>query len=121
MSDNKQYQAGMELRRSMWGEAGAESRVNAATAFNRPLEDLVTTWCFGDIWQRRNGFGGRVIEAVAGMDFETRRRRQRNSRNDPLPFMFRLGIFAVGDSVAPRAGMNFDHRRFQSSCHLDLR
>ncbi|MEY3660867.1 MAG: carboxymuconolactone decarboxylase family protein [Pseudohongiellaceae bacterium] len=46
------YQAGMELRRSMWGEAGAEPRVNQATPFNRPLEDMVTTWCFGDIWQR---------------------------------------------------------------------
>ena len=46
------YQAGMELRRSMWGEAGAEPRVHQATPFNRPLEDMVTTWCFGDIWQR---------------------------------------------------------------------
>ena len=52
MSDDKHYQAGMELRRSMWGEAGAEQRVNQATSFNRPLEDMVTTWCFGDIWQR---------------------------------------------------------------------
>ncbi len=52
MSDDKHYQAGMELRRSMWGEAGAEKRVNEATVFNRPLEDMVTSWCFGDIWQR---------------------------------------------------------------------
>jgi 4-carboxymuconolactone decarboxylase len=52
MSDDKHYKAGMELRRSMWGDAGAETRVNKATSFNRPLEDLVTTWCFGDIWQR---------------------------------------------------------------------
>lgn len=52
MSDDKHYEAGMELRRSMWGEAGAEQRVNQATTFNRPLEDMVTTWCFGDIWQR---------------------------------------------------------------------
>ncbi len=46
------YQAGMELRRSMWGEAGAEPRVNQATPFNLPLEDMVTRWGFGDIWQR---------------------------------------------------------------------
>ena len=52
MSDDKHYAAGMELRRSMWGEAGAETRVNAASAFNRPLEDQVTTWVFGDVWQR---------------------------------------------------------------------
>lgn len=52
MSNNKHYEAGMELRHSMWGDAGAEQRVNEAAAFNRPLEDMVTTWCFGDIWQR---------------------------------------------------------------------
>ncbi|MES2603752.1 MAG: carboxymuconolactone decarboxylase family protein [Pseudomonadota bacterium] len=52
MSDDKHYQAGMELRRSMWGDAGAEERVNQASSFNRPLEDMVTTWCFGDVWQR---------------------------------------------------------------------
>lgn len=52
MSDDRHYKAGMELRRSMWGEAGAEQKVDKATAFNRPLEDMVTTWCFGDIWQR---------------------------------------------------------------------
>jgi 4-carboxymuconolactone decarboxylase len=52
MSDDTHYQAGMELRRSMWGDAGAEVKVNQASSFNRPLEDMVTTWCFGDIWQR---------------------------------------------------------------------
>jgi 4-carboxymuconolactone decarboxylase len=52
MSNDKHYDAGMELRRSMWGDAGAEQRVDQATTFNRPLEDMVTTWCFGDIWQR---------------------------------------------------------------------
>lgn len=55
MSDktNKElHEAGMELRRSMWGKAGAEERVNAATDLNRPFEDLVTTYCFGDVWNR---------------------------------------------------------------------
>ncbi len=52
MSHDEHYAAGMELRRSMWGEAGAEPRVNQATPFNRPLEDMVTTWVFGDVWQR---------------------------------------------------------------------
>jgi hypothetical protein len=44
MSHDEHYAAGMELRRSMWGEAGAEPRVNQATSFNRPLEDMVTTY-----------------------------------------------------------------------------
>ena len=54
MSDdsNNKYEAGMQLRRTMWGPAGAEERVEAATRFNRPFEDIVTTYCFGEIWQR---------------------------------------------------------------------
>ena len=51
-NNNKEYAAGMTLRRTMWGSAGAEERVSKATSFNRPFEDLVTTWVFGDLWQR---------------------------------------------------------------------
>jgi 4-carboxymuconolactone decarboxylase len=52
MTTETPYQAGMQLREDMWGEAGAAQRVNQATAFNRPFEDLVTSWVFGDVWQR---------------------------------------------------------------------
>jgi 4-carboxymuconolactone decarboxylase len=52
MTGKNKYEAGMLLRRTMWGMAGAEERVNLATSFNRPFEDLVTTYCFGDVWQR---------------------------------------------------------------------
>lgn len=51
-TDNELYKAGMDLRRTMWGKAGAEERVNAASDLNRPFEDLVTTYCFGDVWNR---------------------------------------------------------------------
>jgi 4-carboxymuconolactone decarboxylase len=52
MTEKSKYEAGMLLRRTMWGNAGAEERVNLATSFNRPFEDMVTTYCFGDVWQR---------------------------------------------------------------------
>ncbi len=52
MTEKNKYEAGMQLRRTMWGSAGAEERVNLATTFNRPFEDLVTTYCFGEVWQR---------------------------------------------------------------------
>ena len=52
MTEKNKYEAGMQLRRTMWGAAGAEERVNLATTFNRPFEDLVTTYCFGEVWQR---------------------------------------------------------------------
>ena len=64
---------------------------------------------------------GRVIEAVAGMDFEAGRARQRRAGDDALPFGFRLGRVAVDHGVAPGAGVDLDHRRPQLRRHLDLR
>jgi 4-carboxymuconolactone decarboxylase len=46
------YETGMQVRREMFGRAGAEDRVNAATDFNRPFEDAVTRYCFGETWSR---------------------------------------------------------------------
>ncbi|MDY6981976.1 MAG: carboxymuconolactone decarboxylase family protein [Pseudomonadota bacterium] len=45
------YEAGIALRRKMWGEAGVE-RIEQASALNRPFEDLVTESVFGSLWQR---------------------------------------------------------------------
>lgn len=50
--DDKHYDQGMQLRRVMWGNSGADDRVSLATTFNRPFEDLVTSWVFGDVWHR---------------------------------------------------------------------
>lgn len=46
------YETGMTVRREMFGPAGAELRLAQATDFNRPFEDLVTRYCFGDVWAR---------------------------------------------------------------------
>jgi 4-carboxymuconolactone decarboxylase len=53
MDDRQQtFDTGLAIRRDMFGRAGAEDRVAAATEFTRPLEDLVTRYCFGEIWSR---------------------------------------------------------------------
>lgn len=46
------YDAGMAVRREMFGAAGAEQRIAQATDFNRPFEELVTRYSFGDVWSR---------------------------------------------------------------------
>lgn len=51
MTDKKNYDAGVDLRRQMWGEAGVE-RLNQATSLNRPFEELVTESVFGALWHR---------------------------------------------------------------------
>ncbi len=44
--------AGMDIRRKMFGSAGAEDKLAEATAFNRPFEEFVTNYCFGEVWTR---------------------------------------------------------------------
>jgi 4-carboxymuconolactone decarboxylase len=51
--DNQRYSSGMNLRRDMFGLGGAEKAVDAASDFSRPLQDLVTEFCFGEVWQRK--------------------------------------------------------------------
>src|SRR5699024_9360388 len=47
-----QHEAGMELRREMFGPGGSDNIVDNTTDVNDRLEDYVTRVCFGDIWQR---------------------------------------------------------------------
>jgi 4-carboxymuconolactone decarboxylase len=46
------FDTGMAIRHQMFGAAGAEQRLAQATDFNRPFEELVTRYCFGDTWGR---------------------------------------------------------------------
>ena len=46
------FDRGLALRRHMFGPAGAEQQVDAATDFNRPLQEWVTRQCFGEAWHR---------------------------------------------------------------------
>ena len=53
MSDpNKVFDAGLAIRREMFGAAGADEQLRNATDFDRPLQELVTTYCFGETWTR---------------------------------------------------------------------
>ncbi|MDR2214604.1 MAG: carboxymuconolactone decarboxylase family protein [Nevskiaceae bacterium] len=46
------FDAGMAVRRDMFGDSGAVQRMAQATDFNRPFEELVTRYCFGEVWSR---------------------------------------------------------------------
>jgi 4-carboxymuconolactone decarboxylase len=46
------YAAGLDIRRKMFGAAGADEQVAAANDFTRPLQDYVTKTCFGETWTR---------------------------------------------------------------------
>lgn len=46
------YDTGLARRRTMFGPEGAELQVEHTTDLNDKLQDFVTRWCFGDIWER---------------------------------------------------------------------
>jgi 4-carboxymuconolactone decarboxylase len=50
--DKQLEEAGLELRRRMFGSAGAEDALNNATPFRRRFEEIVTEQCFGEAWNQ---------------------------------------------------------------------
>ncbi|MGP3535556.1 carboxymuconolactone decarboxylase family protein [Microbacterium sp. RD1] len=46
------YDVGLRQRRDMFGPEGAEGQVEHTTDLNDKIQDYVTRYCFGDIWQR---------------------------------------------------------------------
>lgn len=53
MSEKKDaFDQGLDLRRKMFGKAGADDQIAAATEFTEPLQDMVTRYCFGETWHR---------------------------------------------------------------------
>ncbi len=51
-TDQEHFDAGIKVRHDMFGEAGAEKQIEDATAFNGPFQDLITRYCFGEVWNR---------------------------------------------------------------------
>jgi len=46
------FAAGIQLRREMLGPALGDRALETATDFNRPLQEIVTRYCFGEVWTR---------------------------------------------------------------------
>ena len=54
MADKNVREAGLDLRRKMFGKSGAEDRVNNANDLMRWFEEtVITDFCFGDVWNRK--------------------------------------------------------------------
>jgi hypothetical protein len=75
---------------------------------------------FDDLGQCRDRLGGRKSEAVAGMNLEAEPPGELGAVTDPLPLGLRGRHPLVGKGVAPRAGMNLDHRRTDGDRRLNL-
>jgi 4-carboxymuconolactone decarboxylase len=50
--DQATYDKGMAIRRAVLGDAYVDRALARTDAFNRPLQDLVTEYCWGAVWGR---------------------------------------------------------------------
>jgi 4-carboxymuconolactone decarboxylase len=50
--DKKTYDRGLEIRRRVLGNEYVDKALQSADDFNRPLQDLVTEYCWGAVWGR---------------------------------------------------------------------
>ncbi len=50
--DRKCFEAGLKTRREVLGDAHVDASINNADDFSRPMQELVTQYCWGDIWNR---------------------------------------------------------------------
>jgi 4-carboxymuconolactone decarboxylase len=46
------FEAGLEVRKAVLGKEFVENAINSADDFNRPLQELVTEYCWGACWTR---------------------------------------------------------------------
>jgi 4-carboxymuconolactone decarboxylase len=46
------YEKGLEIRREVLGAEYVDKAVANATDFNEPMQELVTGYCWGEIWAR---------------------------------------------------------------------
>jgi len=49
---NEMYELGLQIRKSVVGTEYVEKSIAAATELTRPLQDLVTEYCWGAVWGR---------------------------------------------------------------------
>ena len=52
MSDGSRLEAGLGVRREVLGAEHVDRSLERASAFARPMQDLVTEYCWGAVWAR---------------------------------------------------------------------
>jgi 4-carboxymuconolactone decarboxylase len=50
--NQKLFDQGLETRRAVLGAEYVDAAIQSADDFNRPMQELVTQYCWGDIWNR---------------------------------------------------------------------
>jgi len=48
----EKFDKGLKIRKEVLGAEYVDNSINNATDFNRELQELVTTYCWGEVWGR---------------------------------------------------------------------
>lgn len=50
--NKEKFDIGLEIRRSVLGAEYVDQSIQNATEFNMPMQELVTEYCWGEVWAR---------------------------------------------------------------------
>ncbi|MHB8828629.1 MAG: carboxymuconolactone decarboxylase family protein [Syntrophales bacterium] len=50
--EKKRYEEGLAVRKAVLGDEYVEKSLRSANEFTRPMQELVTEYCWGEIWTR---------------------------------------------------------------------
>ena len=50
--DKEMFEKGLSIRRAVLGAEYVDKAIATANDFNRPLQELVTQYCWGEVWGR---------------------------------------------------------------------
>lgn len=50
--NNELFEQGLKTRREVLGKEYVDASIKNADDFNRPMQELVTQYCWGDVWNR---------------------------------------------------------------------
>jgi 4-carboxymuconolactone decarboxylase len=50
--DQETFEKGLKIRREVLGAEYVDKAIANATPFTRPMQELVTTYCWGEVWGR---------------------------------------------------------------------
>lgn len=49
---DESYERGLAIRKEVLGEAHVQKSLDAVSEFSRPIQELVTEYCWGEVWSR---------------------------------------------------------------------
>ncbi|MBJ3778109.1 4-carboxymuconolactone decarboxylase [Acuticoccus mangrovi] len=51
-ADKEMFETGLAIRSAVLGKEYVDKSINSADAFNQPMQELVTEYCWGRVWGR---------------------------------------------------------------------